>query len=72
MILKEPIQAHEGEVTLLESCQNTTKNGLVPTDTANTVVSGGTDRLVKIWSIDVTLQKRKSLINLSLMFKVKK
>jgi len=66
-----PFQAHVGEVTLLESVVAVSKSS-VPSDITDQIVSGGTDRYIKVWNVSVVIKKDKYLLSLSLYVKVRK
>ena len=69
--LPVPFQAHVGEVTLLESVVAVSKSS-VPSDITDQIVSGGTDRYIKVWNVSVVIKKDKYLLSLSLYVKVRK
>ncbi|XP_053386363.1 uncharacterized protein LOC123538280 isoform X11 [Mercenaria mercenaria] len=68
--LNRPVQAHEGAVICLENCLYASGDRPGSGDTSAMILSGGTDKFVKVWKVLIDASCRRPIVRLSLVFKV--
>ncbi|XP_060567666.1 WD repeat-containing protein 87-like [Ruditapes philippinarum] len=69
--MEDPVQAHEGSIVCLQNCLHSPDTGhFGSSDTVGVIISGGTDKYVKIWNLQIISDDRRPIINLCQVLKI--